>query len=337
MRGGGLLLTVLLSGCIGPLIPRSAPDVPSAETVEAPRLDAEPEVFSDEQPVWEAQPVTANAKAVTGGRYTVQPGDTLRAIGIKTGAGSEALARINGLEPPYILHPGDVLTVPEGRFHLVSAGETGIAIARAYNIAWRDIVAANSLSEPYNLRIGQRLQIPGAAPPPAPSEANPDDRLESRAAAFKLDIEDILSGGEPATEAGAPSALPAPSIRLTGGFLWPVEGRIASSFGPKSEGQVNRGIEIAVAPASPIASTADGVVIFVGKDVAPVGGLVLVKHGDGWISAYGHAAIASVARGQQVKRGQVIGKAGIGASPLVFFQLRKNGTPVDPVKQLPQR
>jgi murein DD-endopeptidase MepM/ murein hydrolase activator NlpD len=339
MRAGGLGLLLLLGGCIGPLIPPSPQGQPSQAANEEPRIDTGSEVFSAEQPVWEAQPVTANARSVSGGTYIVQPGDTLRAIGIKTGAGSETLARVNRLQPPYLLHPGDVLTVPEGRFHLVGPGETGIAISRAYGLPWRDIVVANGLEEPFTLRIGQRLQIPGTgtATPPTTVPASSDGTLEARAAAFKLNIEDIVSGGEPAVAADAPLAIPLPPARLSSGFAWPADGRIASGFGPKGEGQYNQGIEIAVVPAAPIVASADGVVAFVGKDVAPVGGLILVRHGDGWISAYGHAAAASVTRGQKLVRGQVIGKAGNGTTPLVFFQLRRNGTPVDPVKHLPLR
>ena len=333
-RAGGLLAAVALAGCIPPGVgpPRPSENAPASGDV--PRIDTEAEVFTTEQPVWDAQPVTASAKAVEGGRYTVQPGDTLRGIGAKTGAGSETLARVNHLEWPFILHAGDVLTVPAGRFHTVAAGESGIAIARAYAVPWRMIVEANALEEPFTLRVGQRLLIPGEVAPPPTS----DDNLEAHAAAFRLDIDDILTGGEPAVEPAAPAtpAIAAPA-HFAGRFFWPAQGRIASSFGPKGGGQVNQGVEIAVGAGSSILAAGEGVVAFVGNNVAPVGGLILIKHGDGWISAYGHAATANVTRGQRVLRGQVLGKAGSGAAPLVFFQLRKNGIPVDPITQLPPR
>jgi LysM repeat protein len=184
-----LLLAAIcaLTGCIPPSAPTSdSSQYPSGSQRETdrdiPRIDAEPEVFGDQQPVWDAQPVTANAGSVDGGRYTVQPGDTLRSIGAKSGAGSETLARANGLVPPYILHPGDILTIPAGRYHSVAAGETGIAIARAYGLPWGDIVTANALEEPFILRVGQRLIIPGPAsasatpPPPAPTPEPPVTR-----------------------------------------------------------------------------------------------------------------------------------------------------------------
>ncbi|MFX9597070.1 LysM peptidoglycan-binding domain-containing protein, partial [Acinetobacter baumannii] len=75
--------------------------------------------------------------------YIVRPGDTLRAVGDRTGAGSEAIARANGLTPPFVIQPGQRLDIPGGRYHLVRAGQTGIAIARAYGVDWSRIVSAN--------------------------------------------------------------------------------------------------------------------------------------------------------------------------------------------------
>jgi murein DD-endopeptidase MepM/ murein hydrolase activator NlpD len=338
----GIVLAALVSGCI----PRSATTPirtadaapQAAPEPDAPRIDPQMDTVFDEAPVWEMRPVVANAATVTGGSYTVVAGDTLRSIGNRTGAGSETLARANGLEAPFIIRPGQTLTVPAGRYHNVGEGETGIAIARAYGIGWQDIIAANALEPPYSLRIGHRLLLPG-------------DALETRASAFKLDIEDILTGGEPAAVAEAPIVAPqrAPTrplppgvavtepARFAGSFAWPADGRVANRFGPLGEGQINQGIDIAVAQGAPVTAAADGVVAFVGNDVANYGGLILIRHGEGWITAYGRATQASVTRGQSVKKGQSIGKAGSGDAPLLFFQMRKSGKPVDPVKQLPVR
>lgn len=338
----GIMLAALASGCI----PRSATTpirtADAAPEVDAPRIDPQMDTVFGEAPVWEMRPVVANAATVTGGSYTVVAGDTLRSIGNRTGAGSETLARANGLEAPFIIRPGQTLTVPGGRYHNVGEGETGIAIARAYGISWQEIIAANALEPPYALRIGRRLLLPSAST---------DSALETRASAFKLDIEDILTGGEPAAIAEAPTAAPQPAptrplppgvavtepARFAGSFAWPAAGSVANRFGPLGEGQVNQGIDIAVVQGAPVSAAADGVVAFVGNDVANYGGLILIRHGEGWITAYGRATTASVTRGQSVKKGQSIGKAGSGAAPLLFFQMRKGGKPVDPVKQLPVR
>lgn len=211
------------------------------------------------------------------------------------------------------------------RFHAVSAGDTGIAIARAYGIPWASIVAANSLTEPFILHVGQRLLLPGDSTPSA----------ETRAAAFKIDIDDIATGGTPAQAVTTPVP-EAPVSGFAGRFNWPTNGSIAERFGPVGEGRVNRGIEIAAPAGSEIRAAANGTVAFVGNGgSAGYGGLILLRHGDGWISAYGRAAQATVARGQTVKAGQVIGS--IGDEAKLHFELRRNRTAVDPVKQLPAR
>ena len=337
-----LILMAVVSGCIprSAVTPASTPETAAAP--DTPRIDPQMEMVFDEAPVWEMRPVVANAVSVEGGTYTVVAGDTLRSIGAKTGAGSETLARVNGLSPPFLLHPGQQLTIPAGRYHRVGEGETGIAIARAYGVGWKAIISANALDAPYTLRIGQRLLVPGDVDAKT---------IETRASAFKLDIDDILTGGEPAAVAQAPvtTPLPAPTrplpatvalgepARFSGSFVWPADGRVTTRFGPLGEGQVSQGIDIAVAKAAPVRAAATGVVAFVGNDVANYGGLILIQHGGGWITAYGRATSANVKRGQSVERGQMIGKAGSGTAPLLFFQMRKGGTPVDPVRQLPAR
>ena len=241
---------------------------------------------------------------------------------------------------------GQRLTIPAGRYHTVRPGEAGIAIARAYGVAWSRIIAANDLAEPFVLRVGQRILIPAT---PGGSS-----RMAERAAAFSLDVDDILTGGEPAptrdqaparpvatpTRILPPTAIVAAPARLRSGFAWPVEGRIARRFGPGGTGQRNDGIKIAVPPGTPIHAAADGVVAYVGDGIAALGGLVIIRHGDGWTSVYGHASKLLVQRGQSVRQGQTValsGDTGFADRPQVHFELRKGRTPVDPTTQLPRR
>ena len=229
------------------------------------------------RPAWEARPVVADAQEVRDQTYTVRPGDTLNRVGNATGAGTEAIARANALSPPFRLIAGQRLTIPGGRYHLVRPGESGIAIARAYDIPWARIVEANGLLEPYILRAGQRVLIPGlaaAAPPPSTAA--------ERAARFTLNIDDILTGGEPALAVNKtparpaataarvlpPTAAVAPPARLAGAFAWPVEGRIVARFGPGASGERQNGVNIAVPLGSPIGATADGVVAYAGSATA---------------------------------------------------------------------
>lgn len=298
------------------------------------------------RPAWEARPVVADAATIPDSSYVVRPGDTLRAVADRTGASSEAIARANDIEAPFTIRVGQRLSIPGGRYHLVRKGETGIAIARAYGVEWSRIVTANALVEPYVLRAGQRVAIPGT-PGAAPSRAE-------RAAAFKLDVDDILTGGEPALASDqapvkpvatprrvlpATAVVTAPPRLASGGFLWPVDGRVVKRFGPGASGERNDGIKIAVPVSTPIRAAADGVVAYVGDGIAALGGLVIVKHGGGWTSVYGHASKLLVQRGQSVRKGQTIalsGDTGFADRPEVHFELRKGRTPVDPQSQLPR-
>ncbi len=227
--------------------------------------------------------------------------------------------------------------------HIVKAGDTGIGIARAYRVPWSTIIEANGLSDPYILRIGQRLIV---SPRPI---SNTVQTMEARALAFKLNIDDILTGGEPAQAQSVAIGTPTlpdgrplpPGVavgepgRFAGGFVWPTQGRLITRFGPADEGVVNQGIEIATGPAAPVRAASDGVVAFVGNNVGGLGGTILIRHGNGWITAYGRAAETTVTRGQSVKRGEIIGATGSGTAPKLYFEMRKGRVPVDPIRQLP--
>lgn len=278
--------------------------------------------------------VRLNAQDVPARNYIVRPGDTLRGIGNRTGAGSEAIAIANNLVPPFTIRAGQLLAIPGGRYHEVEAGQTGIAIARAYRTDWSAIVAENRLEPPYLLRLGQRLRLPaGAAPsrPPTPEE---------RAQAFTIDIDDIVTGSAPA--AATPAATPArpttPAATGRSRFVWPVEGRLLARFGPAGSGQVNDGIKIAAPRGTPVVAAGDGTIAYAGTEVPLLGGLVLVDHGGGWMSAYGHLDRVAVRMGDRVRGGAVIatvGDSGQVQQSQLHFELRQNQRPVNPLTQLP--
>ncbi len=279
--------------------------------------------------------IAADAAEVALATYVVQPGDTLRGIGNRTGAGSEAIAAANRLTPPYALRPGQSLSIPAGRYHEVRSGQTGIAIARAYRIDWGAIVSENALIPPFMLRVGQRLRLP------EPQAATSTLSLEQRAAAFTLDIDDIVTGSQAATTAAVVVARPAAPVLLgSARFSWPLEGRILQRFGPAGGGRINDGIKIAASLGAPVHSAGGGTIVYAGTDVPLLGGLVLIDHGGGWISAYGHLDRVAVRTGDHVTSGAVIataGESGQAAQSQLHFELRQNRRPVDPLRQLPAR
>ncbi|WP_375196565.1 peptidoglycan DD-metalloendopeptidase family protein [Sphingobium sp.] len=300
----------------------------------------------EEQPVWNAQQVVPHAQEVAASLYVVKPGETLLGVSNRSGAGAQVIAEANRLAPPYALRAGQKLRIPAGRYHQVAEGETGIAIAAAYGVKWSRIVEINGLGEPFVLHKGRRLLLPADAPRRAPT-------MEERAAAFHIDIDDVLTGGQPASPVGKRPPLPsreprplpanvpiATPGRFAGEFVWPVRGPLLAAFGPGAGGVRNNGIDIAVPAGSSIHAAADGVVAYAGDKVAVFGGLMLINHGGGWVSVYGHASRVDVVRGQRVTRGQIIGLSGdtgYASKPKLHFELRKDRVPVDPIRQLPAR
>lgn len=365
MRGAALTSVLALTACIptvdrpydGAAPPPSAeqhyPDQPPPERPYPDDYSRQPQAnervtaLPAPRPAWETRPVVAAAAAVPAQTYSVRPGDTLNRVSAATGASVDAIARVNGLQPPFTLVAGRRLSIPAGRYHLVQPGQSGIAIARAYGVPWSRVVEANGLVEPFILRAGQRVLIPDLTPS-APGLST----AAQRAAAFRLDIDDILTGGEPALAvdkaparpaATAARVLPSTAVvaapaRLAGGFTWPVEGRIVSRFGPGASGERQNGVNIAAPLGTPVRATADGVVAYVGSGIQALGGLIIVRHGGNWTSVYGYAAKLLVQRGQAVKKGQplaVSGQTGNADRPAVHFELRRGRTPVDPQSQLP--
>ena len=225
-------------------------------------------------PAWEARPAKTDAADVAASTYVVAPGDSLSRIVEKTGAGADAIASANKLAPPFLVRPGQKLKIPAGRYHVVRRGEAGIAIARAYGVEWSRIATLNHLQEPYQLRAGQRLLIPSKTEVAHMS-------LEQRAAAFRIDIDDLVTGSEPALAEKARPAAPTPSPKkalalapttpvaeptpdFSGQFAWPLTGKILRTFGPQASGARNDGINIAATTGAPVLAAADGVVAYAG-------------------------------------------------------------------------
>ncbi len=245
----------------------------------------------------------------------------------------------------------DGRAVPGGREHLVRAGHTGLAIARAYGVPWRRIAEANGIDPESVLRVGQRLFIPTeAAARAAALPGRPPPSPEELAAGFRLDIDDLVAGaGEavvqappPARPAAPPAAAapapPAPAEAAVPRLAWPVDGRvILSGFGPKGGGRVNDGINIKALRGAPVRAAADGQVVYVGDAIAGLGNLVILRHGQGVATVYGHLEAPLVARGERVSRGTPIGRAGATGhvtEPQLLFQLRLGQRPVDPLPYL---
>ncbi|MCJ8143168.1 M23 family metallopeptidase [Ancylobacter sp. A5.8] len=239
--------------------------------------------------------------------------------------------------------------------HVVTSGQTLSSLSRQYGVSRTELAAANGLDPNASVRIGQKLNIPGAATT-AIAAATP--KATQAAVAAVPAAKPLVAAATPAVTAAATQAVatasaepkaqtiaavkPAQSaddVRSDSGvqFRWPVRGRVISGFGPKPGGQQNEGINVSVPEGTSVKAAEDGVVAYAGSELKGYGNLVLIKHADGWVTAYAHNSTLDVKKGDTVKRGQVIAKAGQTGSvtsPQVHFEIRKGSQPVDPSQHL---
>ena len=226
--------------------------------------------------------------------------------------------------------------------HVVAPGETLMSISRRYHKPLSKIAAANRIAPDTRLRVGDRITIPGvvaarhapqpvvaaAAPRHQPTPAPvPQTRVASAEATSTARV--ATAAVEPTERSGTAGA-PA--------FRWPVRGRVITSFGPKANGQQSDGIDLAVPEGTAVRAAEDGVVAYAGNELKGYGNLILIRHGDGFVTAYAHASEIMVKRNDTVRRGQVIAKSGQTGnvtSPQLHFEIRKGSSPVDPAQFLP--
>jgi murein DD-endopeptidase MepM/ murein hydrolase activator NlpD len=307
-----------------------------------------------------------------GTAITVAPGDTIGAIAHKHHVPASVIMQANGIRPGSPLLAGQRLVIPRYHHgtesiaangqvpagpgvHVVAAGENLSSIAHHYHKPRAAIAKANNIAPDAKIRIGQHLVIPGLKPPLAagpakqtpplaqgdhakaavnqPPPAAPNQKIAtnepSATARMTTPTEPTI---ESESGAGGEAAAGTPSFR------WPVRGRIITGFGPRTNGSQSDGIDLAVPEGTSVKAAEDGVVAYAGNELKGYGNLLLVRHQNGYVTAYAHASELMVKRGDQVKRGQIIARAGQTgnvSAPQLHFEIRKGKVPVDPVQFLP--
>jgi murein DD-endopeptidase MepM/ murein hydrolase activator NlpD len=217
--------------------------------------------------------------------------------------------------------------------HRARSGETAYSVARRYGVDAYAVITANNLIPPFDLYEGQHLVIPGTSTHPTTAEAAPPTPQPS------LPGSTARPTGAPADVVGQTTALTRPNAprREAGSFDWPVEGSVISEFGPKGGGRYNDGINIAAPLGTPVRAAESGVVAYAGNEVRGFGNMLLLKHPNGWVTAYAHNQELLVQRGERVRRGQVIARVGSSGSvdrPQLHFEVRKGKQAVDPMREL---
>lgn len=280
-------------------------------------------------------------------------------------ASGAAMAR-----PQTAAAPSQTPRAPMSSVHIVAPGETLVGIAKRYRLSITALAAANKIAPHAMVKMGDRLVIPGkngartadasqelrpaatpaSLPTPAPARApapavtrtataapaaeKPEPQKNQKMAA--LEPTETIRVATPANDAvgddDRPSNGGAPSFR------WPVRGRVITSFGAKVNGQRNDGIDLAVPEGTSVRAAEDGVVAYAGNELKGYGNLILVRHENGFVTAYAHASEIMVKRNEKVRRGQIIaksGQTGNAPAPQLHFEIRKGSSPVDPVPHLP--
>lgn len=267
--------------------------------------------------------------------YTVIPGDTLYGISRRFGVDMSSLARLNKLGPPYAIRVGQKLIMPS-------------PVAR--QIAVIAPAAPRDMTKPADVpRAGVTVEPlpPPAAPSPPPvapvgPSAAPAEKPEppaSESAPPVISSAPIAAAPRPPAPPSPPPtvAIPEPPARGGRGFLWPVTGAVLSDFGAKGGGLHNDGINIAAPRGASVRAADAGVVAYAGNELRGFGNLLLIKHADGWITAYAHNDRLLVKRGDTVRRGQSIahvGATGSVSAPQLHFEIRRGSQAVDPRRYL---
>ena len=256
----------------------------------------------------------------------------------------------------------NLVSVPTDAYvHQIASGESLYTIARRYNVTAQSIIQANGFSSPDKIYVGQKIVIPGradqlakmgptqvaSAEPAAiapvatsPAAIAPVTRPANELATLQPTVKPLAPAKQPEVvqQASVPAAQPVPPKAepvMSGSdkFRWPISGRVITDFA-NSKGT---GINIEAPEGAAVRSAEGGQVIYAGSGVEGYGNLILIRHPNGYVSAYAHLKDMNVAKGTVVSRGDNIGTAGKTGSvskPQLHFELRKGATPVDPIPLL---
>lgn len=212
-----------------------------------------------------------------------------------------------------------------GQSATVRRGDTLFAIASRNGIRVQDLAAWNGIDPPYTIHPGQRLRLYPAGKTGSTTAAKPSTGTTKPAVA-----------GKPATPAPKPAAPAAPAASDIK-WRWPADGQLIGRY--VSGEPTKQGIDIAGNSGAPVRAAADGVVVYSGSGLVGYGELIIIKHNEQWLSAYGHNRNRLVNEGQLVRAGQQIAEMGRSGAPreMLHFEVRYNGKPVDPLLYLPRQ
>ncbi len=220
---------------------------------------------------------------------------------------------------------GEIKRAPDR--YAVRRGDTLYSIAFRYGVDYRDLARLNGIPSPYTIYPGQELRLSGK--PVAVSKAAPVKAPSTAPTAV---------AATPVTKPSSPrvtTSSPVASNRAVEAWRWPTRGTVVRKF----TGTTHKGVDIDGKAGDPVLATAAGTVVYAGSGIVGYGNLLIVKHNQNYLSAYGHNRRLLVGEGDRVKAGQKIAEKGSSATNAVklHFEIRRDGKPVDPLKLLPRQ
>ena len=224
--------------------------------------------------------------------------------------------------------------------HRVASGDSLYAIAFQYDLDVRDLARTNNLSPPYTLFVGQELSLDMERPVTTEAAGESSslgigrvvgNNNVARAQAASSTARGVIR--QPLTRTPIDDATSVPEEPQ---WQWPVRGRILTNF--QADTSARKGIDIGAVAGQPVQAAASGEVVYAGNGIQGSGNLIIIRHSERLLSAYAHNREMLVSEGQQVRAGDQIGEAGANEEgvPLVHFEIRLDGNPVDPLGYLPR-
>jgi murein DD-endopeptidase MepM/ murein hydrolase activator NlpD len=314
--------------------------------------------------------VAARPPMQRGTTIIVGTSDTLEILSHRYHVSPAAIMQANGYRGPRSLQPGQQLIIPHPTaavaaapalavpvskpmavaaaspgVHVVNHGDTLLSIARHNHVSVPELARANNLDPSAKLSLGMKLVVPAAKTAAAVGSATASVGVAAAVAPpvtrlAAADSQQKARLAQSAPNADEPAIVSPVKAEATGAlptFRWPVRGKVITAYGAKANGKSNDGINLAVPEGTPVKAADDGVVTYSGNELKSYGNLVLIKHPNGYVTAYAHASELLVKRGDTIKRGQVIAKSGQSGdvqSPQLHFEIRKGQSPVDPLQFL---
>ena len=247
----------------------------------------------------------------TNGMIFVKKNETIFSIANEYKVIPKDIIEDNNLIKPYSLKENQILFLRNKNIYIIKPGDTLDKISLRFAVNKLDVISLNKLKQNHILKVGNKILIP----------------VKRNYSLIDQIIDKKIYNVKPSTNKYKTNE--AKKIKNAPNFIWPAKGKIIKGYGGFGKGQHNDGIDIKLNNNSPIYSSYGGKIAFVGSQIKKFGNLILIKHDDGWLTAYSNIAKYNIKQGQSVKKKQVIGYSSL-SEDVLHFQIRYKRNPVNP-------